>query len=82
MGSAFSSPDADLPIYYTHESRLCQVENEATPPRRTARNRADADHGFVLAILGMEMRWPVIGKIHSDDNTVKAANFRHGWARA
>ena len=30
MGSAFSSPDADLPIYYTHKSRLCQVENEAT----------------------------------------------------
>jgi hypothetical protein len=42
----------------------------------------DADHGFVLALLGMEMRWPVIGKIHADDNAVKAANFRHGWARA
>ncbi len=33
-GSAVSSPDADLPINYTHQPRLCQVESEATLRRR------------------------------------------------
>jgi len=34
MGSAFSSPDAGLLIYYTHVPRLCQVNCEATLRRR------------------------------------------------
>jgi len=34
MGSAFSSPDARLPTDYTHQSRLCQENSEATLRRR------------------------------------------------
>jgi hypothetical protein len=30
MGSVFSFPDADFPAKYTHRSRFCQVNSEAT----------------------------------------------------
>jgi hypothetical protein len=39
IGSAFSFPGTRLPTHYTHRTRLCQANNEATIGRRTRLSR-------------------------------------------
>jgi hypothetical protein len=38
----------------------------------------DRDHGMVLGVLGMEMRWFVIVEVHRDRDAVKEADPWHG----
>lgn len=41
------------------------------------RQRLNGDAGLVFGILGMEMRWCVVGIVHLDDNAIETADLRH-----
>ena len=42
----------------------------------------DVDQGLVLAVLGVEVGWEMISRIHSNNDAVKPANLGHDLAHA